>query len=929
MKKKWNALLLCVCMATSGVQIDNAYAMEEQEVQKNDMATEDFETNVSKLAFVLDKENEYSWSCVTKNMRTCTVKQVENQMDEEGNLEAVFQVESVCEGIEYLDFSYTNEQGNVKKNLTYKVEVASNGTMEWTKMAYYSDDMKQSVGNLGHEEDGAFFAFPEESNGAGNIEIADTEIVDHSYFDYFYGDYNNETEKEWFQGNKSDSTQYTLLNGKKEGTTTLTVTYCGESKGVSGNIKLSYQLVVDKNLHITVIPAEYVEPEKDPSEGIITRKNGGTTGYIWSYKVADSKIADITDKDYIAYNAYTVGGGGTEYYTVKGVSSGTTYIRFICARNEESGFNSVDVQDSAWYRVDVDEQKHVTITEISYEELPEDVDLPKVTSEPKTTPEVSSTPIVATAPPEIEDETRVSKLSFDKETDSECSWVCTTKDLKYCTVEKLEAKPSDSTITEEIFKVMSVCEGTELLNFSYIDKQGVVKKNFTYKLVVDSEGKMTFTRMAFYSQEVKNSVEDWKNEDESIFICPMGIRASENIEIADGEIVECSNTSFFQKQYYGADWGMFQPGMEYVRLEPQKKGSTILTVTYCENGESEIKMSKITYKLVVDKELHLTIIPMEYAGPGEDLTEGIITKDGNPSASYCWSYKVADKKIADITDYLCIYKRQDYRDYYWFAGPATEYYTVKGLSQGTTYICFTYGDHYEREVFEYVWYRIDVDEQKHISITEIPYEEVPENVELPKITSSPAVTASSEPENSISPEVSEKPEKTSEGNSTPVMQTEPPKTTVIPEKTPDVTVNPTATPELSTTTAPATVDNKNVPAEVASDGGITATKAPEVTKQEMKKVGTVKIISSIRKSVKKAVVKWKKLTGVKGYQVVIATDKKFSKNVKKKNVSETKVILSSLRKGKKYYVKVRAYRVDKKGKKVYGTYSDVKVVKKK
>ena len=51
--------------------------------------------------------------------------------------------------------------------------------------------------------------------------------------------------------------------------------------------------------------------------------------------------------------------------------------------------------------------------------------------------------------------------------------------------------------------------------------------------------------------------------------------------------------------------------------------------------------------------------------------------------------------------------------------------------------------------------------------------------------------------------------------------------------------------------------------------------------------------------------------------------------LKKKNVSETKVLLSTLRKGKKYYVKVRAYVVDEKGKKVYGKYSEVKALKKK
>lgn len=65
--------------------------------------------------------------------------------------------------------------------------------------------------------------------------------------------------------------------------------------------------------------------------------------------------------------------------------------------------------------------------------------------------------------------------------------------------------------------------------------------------------------------------------------------------------------------------------------------------------------------------------------------------------------------------------------------------------------------------------------------------------------------------------------------------------------------------------------------------------------------------------------------GVSGYQVVLATNKNFTKGVKKVTVSGSKSVsktVSGLTKGKTYYVKVRAYKTVN-GKKVYGLYSKV------
>ena len=84
------------------------------------------------------------------------------------------------------------------------------------------------------------------------------------------------------------------------------------------------------------------------------------------------------------------------------------------------------------------------------------------------------------------------------------------------------------------------------------------------------------------------------------------------------------------------------------------------------------------------------------------------------------------------------------------------------------------------------------------------------------------------------------------------------------------------------------------------------------------------------KAAKKAVsVEWKKVSGVKGYQVQVATDKKFKKNKKTATVKKqktTKVTIKKLKAKKKYYVRIRTYKTVK-GKKVYSSWSKVKTIK--
>ena len=108
-----------------------------------------------------------------------------------------------------------------------------------------------------------------------------------------------------------------------------------------------------------------------------------------------------------------------------------------------------------------------------------------------------------------------------------------------------------------------------------------------------------------------------------------------------------------------------------------------------------------------------------------------------------------------------------------------------------------------------------------------------------------------------------------------------------------------------------------------------ATKFSQTTKKaKVKKPGRVIGVSVYNKKKKKMVVSWSWKTNVAGYQIQYALNKKFTKKKKSKWAGKWKSAktISKLKKGKKYYVRVRAYR-KKSGKKLYGKWSKVKKVK--
>ena len=90
----------------------------------------------------------------------------------------------------------------------------------------------------------------------------------------------------------------------------------------------------------------------------------------------------------------------------------------------------------------------------------------------------------------------------------------------------------------------------------------------------------------------------------------------------------------------------------------------------------------------------------------------------------------------------------------------------------------------------------------------------------------------------------------------------------------------------------------------------------KVGKASIKKVSPTK---------KKMTVTLKKVSGAKGYEVVYSTNKKF-KSAKKVRVTSTKAVVKKLKSKQTVYVKVRAYKTDSTGGRVYGSYSSVKKV---
>ena len=101
----------------------------------------------------------------------------------------------------------------------------------------------------------------------------------------------------------------------------------------------------------------------------------------------------------------------------------------------------------------------------------------------------------------------------------------------------------------------------------------------------------------------------------------------------------------------------------------------------------------------------------------------------------------------------------------------------------------------------------------------------------------------------------------------------------------------------------------------------------ETVQVSVKQPGKITGLSIKNKKSKKIDITWKKQKDVDGYQIQLATKKNFKKGKKTKSVYANKLTWGGLKKGKTYYVRVRAYQYDEDFNKVYGAWSGVKKVK--
>ena len=191
----------------------------------------------------------------------------------------------------------------------------------------------------------------------------------------------------------------------------------------------------------------------------------------------------------------------------------------------------------------------------------------------------------------------------------------------------------------------------------------------------------------------------------------------------------------------------------------------------------------------------------------------------------------------------------------------------------------------------------------------------------------PAEKPSTEPETKPSTEPETKP--STEPDTKPSTEPET-KPSTEPDTKPSTEpeTKPSTKPDSKPTAAPTNPTASNSAATLPQSANSQASNAESTTSAQIQKPNK----TSVKKSkAKKGSVEltWSKTKGVKGYEIQVATDKKFKKNKKTVTIKKqktTKTTVKKLKAKKKYYVRVRTYKIVN-GKKVYSSWSKVKSVK--
>ena len=164
----------------------------------------------------------------------------------------------------------------------------------------------------------------------------------------------------------------------------------------------------------------------------------------------------------------------------------------------------------------------------------------------------------------------------------------------------------------------------------------------------------------------------------------------------------------------------------------------------------------------------------------------------------------------------------------------------------------------------------------------------------------------------------------------PTQPTQPPATQPTQAPTQQPAPAPTQAPTQAPTNPPAPVAPAPAePTTVANTAApTTATQVEQTTTKAVAKPKAAKF-KKVKGSKKAIALTWAKVKGVKGYEIQIATDKKFKKNKKTVTIKKqktTKTTVKKLKAKKKYFVRIRTYKTVN-GKKVYSSWSKAKKVK--
>ena len=216
-------------------------------------------------------------------------------------------------------------------------------------------------------------------------------------------------------------------------------------------------------------------------------------------------------------------------------------------------------------------------------------------------------------------------------------------------------------------------------------------------------------------------------------------------------------------------------------------------------------------------------------------------------------------------------------------------------------------------------------------VSEAPFTSTqPSTTECPTTTQDPNTTG--KPTETQKPDTTGKPMETQMPDTTDKpMETQMPGTTGKPTETqmPDTTDKPMETQDPNTTNIPNVTQNPNNnpshptvtgnPGESGKKDGVVQTVNP----LKGKKVKGIKVKQK-RKS-GKLTIRYQRMKKAKGYCIIYAWNKKFTKHRIVKNTKSTSLVLSALKHKKVYYIKVCAYTLDKNGRKQYS--ADSKIIK--